>query len=100
MERERQPSDAERIEAGIADAALHERVIDVATARLIASQLHDGQWTHFYSFASTGHLDVLGMLHEITVGPHEVDEEVVPWYQALITYIYDHYQQTKHRDEN
>jgi hypothetical protein len=49
-------TDSQRIARGISDAKAEEREIDEATARLIASQWHNGQSSLLYAFASTGRL--------------------------------------------
>ncbi len=49
--------DEELVRGEIGDAALEEREISDAAARVIASWWHSGQGSAFYSFASTGAID-------------------------------------------
>lgn len=56
-------TDADRIAEGIAQA---DPEIDDHTARLIASQWHDGQASAFYAFSSSGYCDREDCLRELS----------------------------------
>lgn len=86
-----QPSDADRIEAGIVRAQESASFIDDATARVIASQLHDGQASALYAFASTGAIDIERMDAELKATYEAfdgVDPRVQQWAVELATYAF------------
>lgn len=80
-----QLSDEQRIQRGIADALTEERVIDDATARRIAAQLHGGQASKLYSLASSGALPE-GLERELGESVQDLPPERDTWVDALLAY--------------
>lgn len=78
--------DASRIDRAINHAAAEQHHIDDATARLIASQLHGGQWSAFYSFASTGTIDAERLATEIAEVAELPDDQVRAWLGHFAAY--------------
>lgn len=85
MERPNHESDAEFINRGIAEALELEQAIGHDTATAIAYQLHGGQWSGLYSFASSGHFDADRLADELR-DTYE-DEEAQAWQSALLEYV-------------
>jgi hypothetical protein len=85
-------SDAERIEFGIRIAQEFEQPIDSDTARAIAAQLHDGQWSALYSLASTGMIDYEPLAQDIErdLEDEQLDLEAHVWLRALSAYVEQH----------
>lgn len=83
------PTDTERIEQGIQWAIEHERIINHATARVIASQLHEGQASALYSFSSTGAIDKARLGPELagTYVQADTPDEVKTWVEQFGRYL-------------
>lgn len=81
---------------GIEQAASHERIIDDATARRIAMQLHTGQGSGLYSFGSSGAIehDVIGPEVAFGWSVSKVDQEPIQalWYDRLALYLQEHHE--------
>lgn len=60
--------------------------------RLVAGQLHGGQVTSMYSLASCGAIDLDGLTREITIDYTDLylEDELVPWYEAVNQYALAH----------
>lgn len=88
-DQDREPTDAERIAQGIAWAAEKERQINHATARVIASQLHEGQGSALYSFASSGAIDKQRLGPELagTYIQEDTPDEVKTWIESFGRYL-------------
>lgn len=80
-------SDDQLIHYHITEALRKDRLIDHATARCIASQLHGGQASALYALASTGAVidDLRGELNSWR--RDETPVEVEPWLEALDEYL-------------
>ena len=85
----RPPSDADRIAHGIAWAQEKDRAVNHATARVIASQLHEGQDSALYSFASSGAIDKARLGPELagTYIQDDTPDEVKTWVEQLGLYL-------------
>lgn len=91
MEQDPQQSDVRRINNGISRSEFSEFPLDDATARLIAAQLHDGQASAMYSFASCGAIDIQRLMPELTgtelAAKAVEDGQTTRWAHALMGYI-------------
>lgn len=89
----RRPTDDELISAELNEALTDGREISDAAARMIASQLHGGQASALYSFASTGYIDIERLPGELMACYREVDLEANPELEGMIsalgTYVID-----------
>lgn len=97
MERQR-PSDEELINIGIEQSYELDEPITEHLARLIASQVHGGQWTAMYFLASTGTVERETLLAEIAEDREEFedDPQVTSWLSALTGYIEQrHFEQVR-----
>lgn len=74
------------IERGIAAALREHRDIDDRTARYIASQLHEGQASALYSFASNGNIEEPCVHDELTQDFDQQPETIKRWINWLGTY--------------
>jgi hypothetical protein len=83
-----QPTTDERvIAAGIWEARAEDREVADDIARKIAAQLHGGQATALYSFASTGAIQDYERLRDELVADYERQpEQVREWIDCLGTY--------------
>ena len=61
-------------------------------ARMIAGQLYGGQVTSMYSLASCGTIDLDGLTREIAIDYTDeyLEDELVPWYEAVNRYALAH----------
>jgi len=80
-----QLSDEQRIQRGIADAINEERVIDDATARRIAEQLHGGHESLLATLAASGALPD-GLERELLEAVQDLPPETDSWIEALLDY--------------
>ncbi len=89
MEQETQGGDLAEIRQGIEASLQDEAVIDERTARLIASQLHDGQASPYYALASSGYIDREPLLDSIArdAQNENLDEEARSWLGHLVMYV-------------
>lgn len=71
------------VERGIAVAMREGRDIDDRTARYIASQLHEGQASALYSFASTGNVEEPRIHDELTRDFDQQPEKIQRWVNSL-----------------
>lgn len=80
------------IQQGIDQAEAEQRLIDDATARRIASQLHSGQASPLYSLASSGAVDAEAVTHELdqNADDPEADEHVRHMARHLGNYALAH----------
>lgn len=67
MSQGRTPNDYELLRDGIAEATYNRTIIRDGIARIVASQLHTGQDSAMYSFASTGAIDEELLIGEISL---------------------------------
>lgn len=90
---EQPPSNADLyIDHELHEAEADDRNINDVAAKLIAGFLHMGQWSAFYSLASSGAVDYDGLSREIV---SEYDKPTTPswmrvWYNHLGTYAVEH----------
>ncbi|MGI9003019.1 MAG: antirestriction protein ArdA [Pseudonocardia sp.] len=80
-----QLSNEQRIQHGIADAIDEERVIDDATARRIAAQLHGGPDSALHALASSGALPD-GLERELLEAAQNLPPETDSWVGSLLDY--------------
>ena len=80
-----QLSDEQRIQHGIADAINEEQVIDDATARRIAEQLHGGHESLLATLAASGALPD-GLERELLEAVQDLPPERDSWIEALLDY--------------
>lgn len=83
------PTDDERIDQEIARAQSAGEGISDAAARVIASQLHGGQSSAFYSLASTGYINEDELPGEIARNRREFQDnpQVLTWLDHLERYV-------------
>ena len=74
------------IEQGITAAEQEDRPIDNRTAHYIAAQLHEGQGSALYSFASTGTIEELAIHQELAYRIYEQPDQVQAWINRLGQY--------------
>lgn len=86
-----EPSDEERIDQEISRAQEAGERINDAAARAIACQLHSGQWSAFYSFGSSGHVNAEALTDEIAANRREFAEnlQVLGWLDALDAHLFE-----------
>ncbi len=80
-----QLSDEHNIQCGIADALDEERVVDDATVRRIAGQLHRGEASALHALASSGALPD-GLEREVAESIQDLPPETDSWIDALLDY--------------
>ena len=80
-------TDDELTEMSIDRARAEGREIDDATARMIAAQLHAGQDTALYSFASTGAIDRVELASELLQSYKTINFQEVPHVEAWVGWL-------------
>lgn len=91
MEAPQPQSDSDIINADIEAAVAFNQRISGNTARLIASQLHDGMSSAYYAFASSGTVLPERLYDEIWHDMHNDDLgfEAQSWLAHLLLYLFD-----------
>lgn len=77
------------IRLSIEDAQAEERPITHQAARLIAGRIHGGQRSAVYELASSGAIDVNGIMRELVLN-HMLVPALEPMYYAVARYVNHH----------
>lgn len=88
MDNGNETSELGLIEAGIARAEAEIDVLDDATVRRMAAQLHAGQRSAYYALASSGAIEDERLAYEVLTDYHDpkTTEDVKRWLAHLTVY--------------